>query len=63
MLPAELLSAAVLAGALLATALLAGEVVLEGLGPLVLGQAFRPLAEIKRVPRDVICVMPLLSAL
>jgi hypothetical protein len=69
----ELLTAAVLTGALLAAALMAGTVVkgerarevvlVEGLGPVVLGWAFRLLAGVKSVLRDVICVMPPLNAL
>lgn len=68
----ELLTAAVLTRALLAAALMAGavegerarEVVLvEGLGPVVLGWAFRPLDGVKSVLRDVTCVMPPLDAL
>lgn len=69
----ELLTAAVLTGALLAAALLVGAVVegerarevvlVGGLGPVVLGWAFRLLAGVKSVLRNVTCVMPPLDAL
>ena len=38
-------------------------VLVEGLGPVVLGWAFRPLAGVKSVLRNVICVMSPLNAL
>ena len=64
----ELLTAAVLTGALMAWAVVEGErarevVLVEGLGPVVLGWAFRPLAGVKSVLRNVTCVMPSLNAL
>ena len=69
----ELLTAAVLTRALLAAALMAGAVVeggrarevvlVEGLGPVVLGWAFRPLDGVRSVLRGVTCVMPPLNAL
>ena len=63
----ELLTAAVLTGALLA-GIVEGErarevVLVEGLGPVVLGWAFRPLDGVRSVLRGVICVMPPLNAL